>query len=154
MLTDKTLSVRRNFRGKGKDFNDVIEKCEKIVYPTVFPVVGDGMFGCNPNRIGEVLDDFGVKYDKATQYQFAEELVKNSEIDDVYIISYWNDERPSNGLHTVAFKVTDDLRGEKVLRALNVRAGSGTYGGFDIFVKNEMGSNEKQFIVLYKLIQV
>ena len=75
-------------------------------------------------------------------------------LDDVYIISYWNDERPSNGLHTVAFKVTDDLRGEKVLRALNVRAGSGTYGGFDIFVKNEMGSNEKQFIVLYKLTQV
>ena len=72
-------------------------------------------------------------------------------MNDVFIILYWNNGAPLNGLHTVAFKVTSDVRGEKVLKALNVSDGSETYGGLGVFVENEMDSNEKQFIVIYKL---
>ena len=55
-----------------------------------------GVLGSKPWKIGSVLDEYGMEYEKVG----LNELTKPG----VYIISYWNDSKPftKGGIHTIA----------------------------------------------------
>ena len=57
-------------------------------------MIGDGYFGSNPLLIGRVLNSQGIYNNKVK----LDEMTSAG----VYIISFWNDGAPCNGLHTVA----------------------------------------------------
>ncbi len=61
-----------------------------------YAMYGLGFFGSSPHRIGRVLKNAGIHYEKVN----CDQLNKIG----VYIISYWNSDNIFKGLHTVAVK--------------------------------------------------
>ena len=60
-----------------------------------FAMLGfSGLFGSDPLKIGRVLTKSGITYSRVS----ANEMTKPG----IYIVSYWNDNAPFNGLHTIA----------------------------------------------------
>ena len=57
-------------------------------------MIGFGALGSNPYAIGRVLDNEGIGYSRVGLDDITQE--------GTYIISFWNDNAPCNGLHTVA----------------------------------------------------
>ena len=57
-------------------------------------MIGYGYFGSNPYAIGSVLKNSGIEYNRVGLNDMTES--------GTYIISFWNDNAPWNGLHTVA----------------------------------------------------
>ena len=61
-------------------------------------MIGAGYFGSNPYAIGKVLQKYGISYKSIANTDAMSE-------DGVYIMSFWNEGAPWNGLHTVAVKI-------------------------------------------------
>lgn len=134
--------------GKGKDFNDVLKRCEKIRYPSPFPFTRRGAFGCVPQLMWRVFDEFGVNYTQYTKYNDAYASIKSLKTDDIFVVSYWNDGKVLNGLHTVAVKVKE-IDGKQAYEVININ-GIRTYYSWESFVTEQMGTSDG-FITLYKI---
>lgn len=63
-------------------------------FQSVGAMIGDGYFGSNPYAIGRVLRKEGIAYSRVG--------INDMTQSGTYIISFWNDNTPWNGLHTVA----------------------------------------------------
>ena len=59
-------------------------------------MIGDGFFGSNPYAIGRVLSREGIAYSRVG--------IDNMHQEGIYVISFWNEGAPWNGLHTVAVR--------------------------------------------------
>jgi len=65
------------------------------------PFVKYGKLGVNPYDIGTVVGSYGVSYSVATPEQMCEP--------GIYIISYWNNARLLDGIHTIAVHTRNGL---------------------------------------------
>lgn len=79
-------------------------------------MIGYGLFGSNPRAIGRVLHRSGITYERVS----LADMTRHG----VYIISFWNENAPWGGLHTVAVHcdgrryMTYNLRGRGEVTSL------------------------------------
>ena len=64
-----------------------------------------GIFGANPYFIGNYFGHHNIKYTRYT----SESKMKNSIKNGIYIISFWNNQKITGGIHTVAFNYKNGL---------------------------------------------
>ena len=130
------------------NYKDVLFKCESIT-------MGAGYLGCNPYAIGSVLNDFGYEYESTKDIKEINNLINGG---NVFIISFWNDEKWINrlnpfgnasGLHTVAFKKNSD----NTFTAWNLDSGQIEpeilYSPYSL--KYRTYEDDSNFIILYSL---
>ena len=127
----------------GENFIDILNSCRRISY-----IPNTGWAGCQPKRIGEVLDEYSATYYKTTSLN---DMYDNFYRDSVNIISFWNNMdgyiEVAEGLHTICFYIAEN---DKVT-AYNVTNYQRSYRFYDSvweFVEDVM-PNENRFIVFY-----
>ena len=75
--------------GKPEKFEDVLYE-----FTTHMTMIGSGYLGTNPCMIGEILDYYGIEH-ISPRWDYMTEP-------GLYIVSYWNSEKVSDRVHTVA----------------------------------------------------
>ncbi len=126
--------------GDEKPFYDVLYKCEEI---TMF----SGLGGCNPYRIGDIMNNYGYAYNNSMQYTYDyAEISGVMQENNLFIVSFWNTDSVTDGLHTVAFSVYDDGKVSVYNQYSNSKNAS-FYDSYSEFEKSEF--SEETFISIY-----
>ena len=85
----------------------VLQKKESTLSQTISDfqsagaMIGYGYFGSNPYAIGKVLKNSNIEYSRVG--------LGDMNVEGTYIISFWNEGAPWNGLHTVAVNYDGSL---------------------------------------------
>ena len=89
-------------RGRIISCSSIIRSFEKDGY--LMSGLTSADLGSDPYAIGDYLSDNSISYTQYTDYDTMKTAVGNSTGSyDVYIVSFWNGDSITNGLHTVAF---------------------------------------------------
>jgi len=102
--------------------------------------------GSDPYAIGEYFSDNSISYTQYTDYDTMKTAVGNSVGSfDVYIVSFWNGDSFTNGLHTVAFYTSNSDSNVHVYNLSNDSTSVEPKNSFASFV------NSNRFIVGYNV---
>lgn len=102
--------------------------------------------GSDPYAIGEYLSDNSVNYTQYTDYDIMKTAVGNSVgSSDVYIVSFWNGDSITDGLHTVAFYTSNSDSKVHVYNLYSNSTSVETKSSFASFVSSN------RFIVGYNI---
>ena len=88
------------------DFEDVLNEANNMDGL----LLSGGKRGTNPNKIGNVLENHGLNYAKYNNPKDFNDAIKHG---GTYIVSFWNDRKPWEGAHIVAF--TSDKDGDIIV---------------------------------------
>lgn len=125
------------FKGKRRNFEDVLYKCEKITMLR-------GKFGCNSYKLGNILSCFGLVPNEDFKYAHKyEDIDSIKDYGKVFVAAFWNKDTIFGGAHIIALKVKDD----GTIRAYN--SSKPNYPSFDAFKNDKL--TEKKFIALYAI---
>ncbi len=122
---------------------NIIRSFEKNGY-----LMGVGYLGSDPYAIGDYMSTNGIEYTEFTDFtDLNYEIISNSGTEQVYIVSYWNTDDITGGLHTVMFKTTT---GGSMLHVYNLNSGQGATT-ISINALISIVSSRSRFIVGYSV---
>ncbi|MBQ3592937.1 MAG: hypothetical protein II982_01080, partial [Clostridia bacterium] len=126
------------------EFEDILDEANKM--PGL--VLLGGIWGTNPNKIGDVLENHGLNYAKYNNPEDFNDAIKQG---GTYIVSFWNENNWEDGAHIVAF--TSDKDGNIIVYNESNKSStpfkySSKYGktGLDRYMKGKGNS-----MTLYKV---
>ncbi len=131
-------------RGRVISCSSIIRSFEKDGY--LMSGLTSADLGSDPYAIGDYLSDNSISYTKYTDYDTMKAAVGNSVgIFDVYIVSFWNGDSITDGLHTVAFYTSNADSKVHVYNLYSNSTSVETKASFAAFV------NSSRFIVGYNV---
>lgn len=134
-------------RGRSTSCSSIIRQFEKNKY--LMGILAVGNLGSDPYAIGEYFADNSINYTRYTDYSTMQTAVNNSRGSrNVFIVSFWNTDQFTGGLHTVAFYTSTT---DSKVHVYNLYTNSTSVANKDSF-SSFVASN--RFIVGYNIPQL